>query len=77
MTIEQCAQVYAVKYVLDYNSFKKNEKLRRELTEIHIRFNGNKEFDTLFEKYVADLRTKEEMPRWARLIMAERYSINI
>ena len=75
MSIEQCAKVFAIKYVYDLNSFKSNERMRRELTEIRIKYSGNKEFDGLFDRYIEELSRKEETPMWARQLMAERYRI--
>ena len=70
MTKEDSAKVMAVKYVLDYNTFKRNEKLKSDLVAINALFGDDKEYNMLFEKYCKELREKEEMPRWARLIMA-------
>ena len=77
MTKDDCAKVMAVKYVLDYNTFRRSDRLKGDLVEARIRYGGDEEFDRLFRRYCDDLREKEETPRWARLIMAERYSLNV
>lgn len=78
MTKEEGAKIMAVKYVLDYNTFRKSEKLKEDLTMIRAQFMGDEEYNRLFEKYCEELRgCKDEMPRWARLIMAEKYALNV
>lgn len=80
MTKDDSAKVLAVKYVLDYNTFQKSDRLHRDLIEIRSQYilTNDKEFDALFEKYCEKLREdKYNMPLWARRIMAERYSLNI
>ena len=80
MTKDECAKVYAVKYVLDYNTFRKSDRLKRDLVDIRLRYEVNEdaEFTRLFERYCEDLRkNRRETPRWARLIMAERYALNV
>lgn len=71
----------AVKFVYDYNTFRKSEKLRHDLAEIHFRYqtDNDEEFNRLFDKYCADLRRLGvgKAPHWAKLLMAERYAINI
>ena len=78
MTKEDSAKVMAVKYVLDYNTFKRNSRLNEDLIAILALYKDDKEYDALFERYCTELReSKREKPLWARLIMAERYSLNI
>jgi len=82
MTKEECAKVLAVKYVYDYNTFRKSEKLRHDLAEIHFRYqtgDGDKEFEALFVKYSEELKRYGigNPPRWAKMIMAENYALNI
>lgn len=77
MTKDDAAKVFAVKYILDYNTFIRNERMREDLMTIRRLFFDDDEFLELWEKYNDDLRQSGEIPRWARLIMAERYSINI
>ena len=67
----------AVKYVLDYNTFRLNERMRNDLVDIRARYGGDAEFARLFERYCEDLRECEGVPRWARLIMSERYAIHV
>ena len=72
----------AVKYVLDYNTFNRSDRLKTDLLDIRMRYQVGKEedaeFEALFRKYCDDLRKKtRETPRWARQIMAERYSLNV
>lgn len=83
MTIEESAKVLAIKYVLDYNTFRKSTKLYEDLKVICDTYNvGNidedKDFGRLFERYKKELEDdKRNTPRWARLIMAERYALNV
>lgn len=78
MTKEEGAKIMAVKYVLDYNTFRKSEKLKSDLTMIRAQFMGDEGYDRLFNRYCEELRVcNNEMPRWARLIMAEKYALNI
>lgn len=83
MTIEESAKVLAVKYVLDYNTFRKSTKLYEDLQTICATYNvGNidedKTFGELFERYKKELEdNKHDVPRWATVIMAERYALNV
>ena len=75
MTIEQSAKIYAIKYVLDLNSFKKNERMREDLTWTSIKHHNDKKFERLTEKYISEIRNRKETPMWVRILMAERYKI--
>ena len=78
MTIDESAKVMAVKYVLDYNTFRKSDKLKHELLEINMKYSDDKNFERLFDKYCSELRKcRGMMPLWARKIMAERYALHI
>lgn len=82
MTKEESAKVLAVKYVLDYNTFGRSDKLKRDLIAIRERYQVGEEedaeFEALFRKYCDDLRRNtRETPLWARKIMAERYALNV
>lgn len=77
MTKDEAAKVFAIKYILDYNTFLRNARMREDLLQIRRLFFDDDEFLELWEKYNQELREAREIPRWTRLIMAERYSINI
>lgn len=79
MTKEESAKVFAVKYVYDYNTFARSSRMKDDLVEIHFKYMGDEEFNRLFDKYCQELRDRGvgNAPRWARLIMAERYSLNV
>lgn len=83
MTKEEAAMVLAVKFVYDYNTFNKSDKLRHDLAEIRIRYmlegSDDQEFERLFERYRSELERNGvgNAPRWAKLIMAERYALNV
>lgn len=79
LTKQDAAKVMAVKYVLDYNTFKKSDRLKSDLVDINIMYNGDQEYERLFSKYCKELSEcgREEKPLWARQIMAERYSLNV
>lgn len=82
MTKEESAKVLAVKYVLDYNTFSRSDKLKKDLIEIRMRYQVGQEedaeFEALFSKFCDELRKSvRETPRWARLVMAERYALNV
>lgn len=77
MTKEEGAKILAVKYVLDLNTFRKSERMKDDLTWIRTMYMSDTDFERLFDRYCADLRERKDMPRWAKLVMAERYAINI
>ena len=79
MTKEEAAKVLAIKYELDYNTFKKSDRFKEDLMKIRGKYlgGGDEEFSRLFDKYVDELRFSQEIPFWARQIMAERYALNI
>ena len=82
MTKDECARILAIKYVYDFNTFRKSERLRHDLAEIHFRYQtGDPDdgFDALFERYTSELTRfgVGNPPRWAKLLMAERYALNI
>ena len=79
LTKRDAAKVMAVKYVLDYNTFHKSDRLKHDLLEINVMYNGDKEYEQLFSKYCKELSEcgRGEKPLWARQIMAERYSLNV
>ena len=78
MKKDEGAKIMAVKYVLNYNTFRKSSRLKEDLTKIHLMWSEDDEFNRLFDKYCKELKeSKGEMPLWARKIMAERYSLNV
>lgn len=78
MNKEDAAKIFAIKYELDYNTFRRSERLKDDLVWIRTMFMGDEEFDSLFERYCEALRQhRNDLPRWAKLIMAERYSLNV
>lgn len=79
MTKEDSAKVLAVKYVYDYNTFARSDRLRHDLADIHFRYMDDADFNAMFDRYSRELERLGvgNAPRWAKLIMAERYALNI
>ncbi len=78
MTKEECAKVMAVKLELNYNTFSKSDKLKSDLVDINIKYGEDDAFWGSVDKYCEELRKcSGEKPRWARMLMAERYSLNV
>ena len=78
ITKDEGAKIMAVKYVLDFNTFRKSDRFKSDLVEIRMAYSGDDEYEQLFNKYCDELRkSRNETPRWARLIMAERYALRV
>ena len=85
MTKDESAKVLAVVYVYDTNTFRRSERLRKDMADIRVDYrfadgkSDDKEFNELFDRYCRQLEKngRDNPPRWAKLIMAERYALNI
>ena len=78
MTKEECAKVMAVKLELNYNTFSRSDKLKSDLVDIHIKYGQDDDFWGIVDKYCNELKDcRGEKPRWARMLMAENYSLNV